>query len=63
MFPPLLPDIGKQLEEYIICPENLPIHSVESNQKFWPCENDVTKLINIDQAPVGTTLSVKKTST
>lgn len=58
MLPPVLPNIEQKLKEYIICPENLPIHSVENNQKFWPCESDIKKLIDVERTPVGTTLMV-----
>lgn len=56
--PPILPDVREQLEEYLICPEKLPIHEYERNQEFWPRDVDVTSLFHFDGSPICTTLKV-----
>ncbi|KAL1501935.1 hypothetical protein ABEB36_007162 [Hypothenemus hampei] len=56
----LLPDIKQELENYILCPENLPIHSYEKNQQFWHREPEPLELLHYEVAPVSTTLRVKR---
>ncbi|XP_024882516.1 helicase SKI2W-like [Temnothorax curvispinosus] len=54
--PPIWPDIKSELREYIECPERLPIHQLDSTQRYWPRRADVLSLLEFDLAPVSTTL-------
>jgi len=56
--PPVLPDVEKQLQEYLLCPEHLPIHDYKKAQKYWPREPNPASLYHFDFAPLGTTLKV-----
>lgn len=56
--PPIFPDVGDQLENYLLRPENLPIHKYERNQQFWGREADPLELLDYGGAPVSTTLRV-----
>ncbi|CAK9813928.1 Helicase SKI2W [Anthophora quadrimaculata] len=55
-FPPIWPDIKTELTEYIECLDNLPIYHVDKAQCYWPRKPDFISLLDVDQAPVGTTL-------
>lgn len=55
-----MPDVEKQLREYILCPENLPIHDYESAQQHWPRTPNPSSLYNYELSPVGTILKVDR---
>lgn len=55
---PILPDIGEELRNYIICPDNLPIHQYENNQEFWPRTSNVEDLLSYESFALSTTLEV-----
>lgn len=57
--PPLLPDVDEVLKDYIVNPENLPIHQYERHQEFWPRKPDATSLLHFDTSPASTTLKVR----
>ncbi|KAJ4448311.1 hypothetical protein ANN_10326, partial [Periplaneta americana] len=61
--PPVLPDVEKQLKEYLLCPDRLPIHDYEQAQKYWPRERNPCSLYHFDVAPLGTTLKVDRDPT
>jgi len=56
--PPVLPDVSKQLKEYLLCPERLPIHNYEKAQQFWPREPNSNSLYFSEMLPPPTTLKV-----
>ncbi|XP_025832700.1 helicase SKI2W-like [Agrilus planipennis] len=58
--PPILLDVEKELEEYLINPERLSIHEYERNQEHWPREIDVSSLFVYDISPLSTTLKVQR---
>jgi len=43
--PPLFPDIEDELEEFLLHPESLHIHSYYRTQKFWDRERDPEQLL------------------
>ncbi|KAK7870957.1 hypothetical protein R5R35_012172 [Gryllus longicercus] len=61
--PPVLPDIEKQLKEYLLCPERLPIHNYEQAQQFWPRVPNPDSLFFCELSPLGTTLKVDRDPT
>lgn len=61
--PPVLPDIVKQLQEYLLCPDRLPIHNYEKSQKFWSRDPDPDSLFHFETCAVGTTLKVDRDPT
>lgn len=56
--PPILPDIEDDLKQYLLCPENLPIHQYERNQEFWPRKPNPIELLHCESSPLCTTLKV-----
>ncbi|XP_050296280.1 helicase SKI2W [Anthonomus grandis grandis] len=58
--PGIFDDVKVELEKYVLCPENLPIHKYEKNQQFWPREAEILELLHFDEAPVSTTLRVQR---
>ncbi|XP_063216378.1 superkiller complex protein 2 isoform X3 [Bacillus rossius redtenbacheri] len=54
--PPVLPDVQKQLKEYLVRPDRLPIHDYERAQQFWPRQTDPSSLYNYDVTPAGSVL-------
>ncbi|CAG9853750.1 unnamed protein product [Phyllotreta striolata] len=59
-FPPILPSLDNELRKYLLCPENLPIHQYERNQKFWPREPNIKELLHWEGSPITTTLQVQR---
>ncbi|KAJ1528402.1 hypothetical protein ONE63_006817 [Megalurothrips usitatus] len=58
--PPVLPVVEKQLKEFILCPENLPIHDYRFVQQHWDRKPNPHTLYNVESAPLGTTLKVSR---
>ncbi|KAF4525429.1 hypothetical protein B566_EDAN004172 [Ephemera danica] len=58
--PPVLPDVEKQLKEYIICPDRLPIHDYKESQLSWPRIPDPASLYHVELCPPSTTLKVER---
>ncbi|CAG9764055.1 unnamed protein product [Ceutorhynchus assimilis] len=58
--PPIFTDIKDELEKYLLCPENLPIHHYEKNQQFWPREPEPLELLHFEGSPSSTTLRVQR---
>ena len=56
--PPVLPVVDKQLKEFIVCPEKLPIHDYRFMQQHWGRTPQPKALFNIESAPLGTNLKV-----
>ncbi|CAG2063767.1 unnamed protein product, partial [Timema podura] len=54
--PPVLPDVQKQLKEYLLCPDRLPIHDYEHAQQFWPRESNPRSLYHCDVSSSETVL-------
>ncbi|KAJ8934480.1 hypothetical protein NQ314_013355 [Rhamnusium bicolor] len=58
--PPILPDIENELKNYLLCPENLPIHRYERNQEFWPRKPNPKELLYFEGSPLCTALKVQR---
>ncbi|XP_026272227.1 helicase SKI2W [Frankliniella occidentalis] len=58
--PPVLPLVDKQLKEFILSPEELPIHDYRFTQQHWGRTPEPHTLLNIESAPLGTTLKVRR---
>lgn len=58
--PPILPDVEKELQEYILCPERLPIHNYETSQQHWEEPPDPTALYHCDLSQISTTLKIDR---
>lgn len=58
-YPPILPTIEEDLKQYLLCPENLPIHRYERNQQFWPREPKPLELLDFEASPLYSSLKVK----
>nr|XP_023019779.1 helicase SKI2W [Leptinotarsa decemlineata]XP_023019780.1 helicase SKI2W [Leptinotarsa decemlineata] len=58
--PPILPPTEDVLKKYLLCPENLPIHQYEKNQKFWPREPTPKELLYYEGSALSTTLKVQR---
>lgn len=56
--PPVLPSLDNELRKYLLCPENLPIHQYERNQKFWSRDPNPKELLYFEGSPLTTTLQV-----
>ncbi|XP_054261713.1 SKI2 subunit of superkiller complex protein [Macrosteles quadrilineatus] len=56
--PPVLPDVTKQLEDYLLNPERLPIHDYKESQVFWPRKPNPSALYFAELCPPATTLKV-----
>lgn len=61
--PPVLPDVTKQLQDYLLCPDRLPIHDYRNAQDFWPRVSNPRSLYHYDLSPIGTTLKVERDPT
>ncbi|KAK3926797.1 Helicase SKI2W [Frankliniella fusca] len=58
--PPVLPLVDKQLKEFILSPEDLPIHDYRFTQQHWDRNPEPYTLLNVESAPLGTTLKVRR---
>ncbi|CAG9834639.1 unnamed protein product [Diabrotica balteata] len=58
--PPILTSVDSELKKYILCPENLPIHQYEKNQKFWSRKPIPKELLCFEESPSITTLQVQR---
>ncbi|XP_071097227.1 superkiller complex protein 2-like [Haliotis cracherodii] len=61
--PPVLPTLQEELEHYLTCPEQLPVHDVLRSQQFWPRERKPERLLSIGVCPVQTTIQVERNAT
>lgn len=57
--PPVLPDIEDELSNYLLCPENLPIHKYERNQECWSRSSNPQTLFSYNLSPISSTLQVR----
>lgn len=58
-YPPCLPPIEDELKQFLLCPENLPIHQYERNQQFWGRELNIGELLDFEEQPAYSKLKVK----
>ncbi|XP_033732664.1 helicase SKI2W-like [Pecten maximus] len=61
--PPVLPDWRSDVEQYLTCPEKLPIHDTAKSQKFWPRESCPDNLYSVNLCPLQTTIQVERNPT
>lgn len=61
-YPPILPTIEEELKQFLLYPENLPIHQYEKNQQFWPREPNIKELLDFDGSSQYSALKVKSKS-
>ncbi|KAL5012765.1 hypothetical protein ScPMuIL_011316 [Solemya velum] len=61
--PPILPSWKEEVEEFLTCPEKLPIHNNKKSQKYWPRKPCPESLYSIDICPVQTTIQVERNPT
>lgn len=57
-YPPILPTIEEELKQFLLCPENLPIHQYEKNQQFWAREPNPIELLGFEESPQYSSLKV-----
>lgn len=62
-YPPILPTIEEELKQFLLCPENLPIHQYEKNQQFWPREPNIKELLDFEETLQYSNLKVKSNTT
>lgn len=63
--PPILPSLEERLESYLLSPEELPIHAdhfdeIPAHLAFWDRLPNPERVLNMDTAPMGTTLKVQR---
>ncbi|KAF7271600.1 hypothetical protein GWI33_015550 [Rhynchophorus ferrugineus] len=58
--PPVLPDIEDDLSNYLLCPENLPIHKYERSQEAWSRSPNPQTLFKYNLSPISSTLQVQR---
>lgn len=58
-----MPDVEKQLKEYILNPESLPIHDYEGAQQHWARTPNPSALYHYELSAAGTTLKVDRDPT
>lgn len=61
--PQILPSWKKDLEEYVIHPEKLPIHDYRKYQKYWPREKCSDNLFELNITPLQSTIVVERNMT
>ncbi|ESO92823.1 hypothetical protein LOTGIDRAFT_232926 [Lottia gigantea] len=61
--PPVLPKLNDQLEEYLKCLEDLPIHDINRAQRCWSRDKKAERLYSVDVCPVQTTIQVDRNPT
>ncbi|KAG8232460.1 hypothetical protein J437_LFUL012106, partial [Ladona fulva] len=61
--PPVLPDVKKELQEYLLNPDKLPIHDFQLSQRFWKRNPNPSSLYDVDLSPLGTTIKVERDPT
>lgn len=59
-YPPILATIDEELKQFLLSPENLPIHQYEKNQQFWPREPNIKELLDYEVSPQYSSLKVLK---
>ena len=60
--PPVLPRLHDQIEEYLLTPELLPIHSATNSRKWFPRVPDPHRLYSMCPLPPGSHLEVERDS-
>ncbi|CAI8055955.1 Helicase SKI2W, partial [Geodia barretti] len=58
-FPPH-PPLSAGLEEFLLSPENIPIHDIRAAWKLWPPEPRPERLLHADFAPPTTDIAVER---
>ncbi|KAG0710204.1 Helicase SKI2W [Chionoecetes opilio] len=58
--PPVLPPLQDQVEEYLLTPELLPIHSAANSRKWFPRVPDPHRLYTLSPLPPGSHLEVER---
>ncbi|KAG7169871.1 helicase SKI2W-like isoform X1 [Homarus americanus] len=58
--PPVLPSLKDQIEEYLLTPEELPIHDPIFSRRWFPRKPDPTRLYDISLLPPSTCLEVER---
>lgn len=58
--PPVLPRLQDQVEEYLLTPELLPIHSASNSRKWFPRVPDPHRLYSLCPLPPGSRLEVER---
>nr|XP_034300424.1 helicase SKI2W [Crassostrea gigas]XP_034300425.1 helicase SKI2W [Crassostrea gigas] len=61
--PPILPSWGEELEDYLTCIEQVPVHDLNSAQRFWPREPHPENLYHAEVSGVQTTIQVDRNPT
>ncbi|XP_041370282.1 LOW QUALITY PROTEIN: helicase SKI2W-like [Gigantopelta aegis] len=61
--PPVLPSIGDELETFLTCLEELPVHNFKNAQRFWPRKMCPDRILSLDTCPVQTTIEVERNAT
>nr|XP_034300417.1 helicase SKI2W-like [Crassostrea gigas] len=61
--PPILPSWGEELEDYLTCIEQVPVHDFNSAQRFWPREPHPENLYHAEVSGVQTTIQVDRNPT
>lgn len=57
--PPILPTIEEELKQFLLCPENLPVHQFERNQQFWSRESNTKELLDFEASLLYSNLKVR----
>ncbi|XP_071551875.1 superkiller complex protein 2 [Panulirus ornatus] len=58
--PPVLPSLKEQIEEYLITPEELPIHDPVHSRRWFPRKPEPIRLYSISLFPPSTCLEVER---
>ncbi|KAK3870147.1 hypothetical protein Pcinc_024603 [Petrolisthes cinctipes] len=58
--PPVLPNLRDQIEQFLLAPEELPIHEAVYSRRWFPRRPDPTRLYNISLSPANTCLEVER---
>ncbi|XP_071447333.1 superkiller complex protein 2 [Hetaerina americana] len=61
--PPVLPDVKKELQSFLLCTDKLPIHDFRNSQRFWKRTPNPTSLFDVSLSPLGTNLKVERDPT
>lgn len=61
--PPILPSWGEELEDDLTCIEQVPVHDLNSAQRFWPREPHPENLYHAEVSGVQTTIQVDRNPT
>ncbi|XP_057289644.1 SKI2 subunit of superkiller complex protein-like [Hydractinia symbiolongicarpus] len=58
--PPVYPDLKSEIEEFLISPQDIPIHAFQTAQQYWQREKDLESLMDTNLSPCPSELAMER---